>query len=263
MWHLPRTKLSIVTSKNLRRRIKIFFRRLPAHFFTSIKLNMKEIALYALLNGVSFTAELHKIEETTIRKWITELDYDNDPFFLKIRELVYKAASKAGIGKASELFSVPEATINILMHDFSRLDIEEIEEMEASDANPDVYSKKLAKSMKKSALAMFIKGKPESEIAVKLSLPLKRIRGWISSYSRFKTVGVKKLKKKHKAQPTPSNVLVDSDVEEIKSDTDDEVMEIAPEKPEILQDPQFPVDPNLESFANEDQFDEILKWSKY
>ena len=227
---------------------------------------MKEIALYALLNGVSFTAELHKIEETTIRKWITELDYDNDPFFLKIRELVYKAASKAGIGKASELFSVPEATINILMHDFSRLDIEEIEELEATDANPDVYSKKLAKSMKKSALAMYIKGKPESEIAVKLSLPLKRIRGWISSYSRFKTTGVKKLKlKKKKAQPPPSNVLVDSDVEEIKSDTNSEceVMEIQPDKPELPADPQNPSEPILESFQNEDQFDEILKWSKY
>jgi hypothetical protein len=53
---------------------------------------MKEIALYALLNGVSFTAEIHKLEESTIRRWIQELDYDHDQFFLKVRDLVFKAS---------------------------------------------------------------------------------------------------------------------------------------------------------------------------
>ena len=76
---------------------------------------MKEIALYALLNGVAFTAELHSLESATIRNWITQLDFDNDKFFKRIRELVFKAASKTNVKRASELVSVPEWTVRLMM----------------------------------------------------------------------------------------------------------------------------------------------------
>lgn len=92
--------------------------------------HMKEIALYALLNGVGFTAELHSLEESTIRKWIKELDYDNELFFVRVRELVYRAAVKSNVKRASELFSVPEWTVKLLMEDFKeRLDPAKLEEM--------------------------------------------------------------------------------------------------------------------------------------
>jgi hypothetical protein len=81
---------------------------------------MKEIALYALLNGVSFTAQLHSLEVSTVRNWIRELDFDSEPFFKRIRELVYTAAIKSNVRRTSELFDIPEIYINLLLEDFNK-----------------------------------------------------------------------------------------------------------------------------------------------
>jgi hypothetical protein len=73
---------------------------------------------------LAFTAELHSLEESTVRRWIKDLDYDNDQFFIKIRELVYKAAMKAGPTKTSELFNVPETTVKILLSEYNEIEFE-------------------------------------------------------------------------------------------------------------------------------------------
>lgn len=136
---------------------------------------MKEIALYALLNGIQFTANLHGLEKATIKTWIKELDFDKDPFFVKMRKFVLKAAKKIGVDRACQVFEVPRRTLEILNREFDE------PEQKASHITVDIPIKRLepeseTRETKKKALKLYIRGKNTSEIALALQIQEDRIR---------------------------------------------------------------------------------------
>mmetsp|Transcript_7228 Transcript_7228/g.13361 ORF Transcript_7228/g.13361 Transcript_7228/m.13361 type:complete len:162 (-) Transcript_7228:1323-1808(-) len=79
---------------------------------------MRELALYALLNGVFTTAKLHDIDELTVRIWLRKIDYENCDFFKAVREFVVKTALKVGPEKVSELLGIPIWTVKTLVSEY-------------------------------------------------------------------------------------------------------------------------------------------------
>ncbi|CAG9325196.1 unnamed protein product [Blepharisma stoltei] len=201
---------------------------------------MKEIALYALLNGIQFTANLHGLEKATIKAWIRDLDFDRDPFFVKLRNLVIKTAKKIGIERTCTLFEFPRRTLEILMQEFG--DEEVAVELPAKRSKPSNGDGKEAKMR---ALKMHIKGKSTTEISLALQIGQEKITKWVEFYEAKKRE--KKIAKKEEA---PVNVTV------ISSDSD---IDRKPKVEEIIKKVPDPV--NLEEIQEIDPFDLMFEES--
>ena len=142
---------------------------------------MKDLALYALLSGVSHTSKLHNVEEATVKRWIRDLDFGNDPFFAKLRELVLKCSTKAGREKAQEMFSVPRWTLEVLEKHFPQ-------------------EKTNFRELKKSALKMHLQEKTPEEISEVLGINSKPVSKWIQKFQKLKC---------KKEEPGPPKVSLD------------------------------------------------------
>jgi hypothetical protein len=54
------------------------------------------------------------------------INFDNDDFLRVIRGLVYKTAKKAGVGKAAQLFNIPDWMVRLLMEEYSDSDFSDV-----------------------------------------------------------------------------------------------------------------------------------------
>ena len=75
---------------------------------------MKDLAIYALLNGIAFTSELHNLDEVKLYEWIRNIDFENDRFFTDLRSQILTQIHREGPTRTSEDWAVPEWTLRKL-----------------------------------------------------------------------------------------------------------------------------------------------------
>ena len=151
----------------------------------NIVTNMKEVAIYALLNGISYTAEIHKLEESTVRRWIRDLDYKNEPFFTRLRDMLLKTVKKAGVEKTAELFGMPVNVLNILSQEEQQQASPQSLHSQSS-TKPEASDEKRSKAIKRRALKMHLRGRSIPYISRHLNINALKISNWISVFTQLK-----------------------------------------------------------------------------
>jgi hypothetical protein len=76
---------------------------------------MKELGIYGILKGTLYCSAVYGVEETTTKAWIRDLDFENNEFFIKLREYVVIMVYKLGLKNASEILEVPVKVLKMLM----------------------------------------------------------------------------------------------------------------------------------------------------
>mmetsp|Transcript_22913 Transcript_22913/g.22641 ORF Transcript_22913/g.22641 Transcript_22913/m.22641 type:complete len:125 (+) Transcript_22913:53-427(+) len=117
---------------------------------------MKEAALCAIIKGFEQSKKLYSIDEQKIRSLIQSLDFDHEPFFIKIRELISNVVNKVGAQKACETFHLPSS----MSEHFAS----------SSSSSENASESDLTKEKKKIAVKMSMSGKNTAEIALKLGV---------------------------------------------------------------------------------------------
>ncbi|CAG9318824.1 unnamed protein product [Blepharisma stoltei] len=74
---------------------------------------MREVALLALMRGVSNTSRVLGLEEKQVQEWIRQIGND-DPFFDALRGLLYESIKQSGIEGTSKTFKVAVPTLEKL-----------------------------------------------------------------------------------------------------------------------------------------------------
>ena len=149
---------------------------------------MKEVAIYALLNGISHTAEIHNLEESTVRRWIRDLDNEKEPFFVRLRELLFKTSKKAGLEKTADLFGMPVSVLNILTQEEQPQGPLYLDSNSSQHSNikPELKDEKPSKTLKRKALKMHIRGRSPHYISQHLKIHIHKISSWIHVYNQLR-----------------------------------------------------------------------------
>lgn len=211
----------------------------------TIVTNMKEVAIYALLNGISYTAELHKLEESTVRRWIRDLDYENEPFFTRLRDMLVKTSKKAGAEKTAELFGMPVNVINILSQEEQQQTNPQSLPSQSS-IKPEASDQNRSKAIKRRALKMHLRGRSIHYISQHLKISAAKIKSWISVFNQLKNPSCSSLpikKYKHEEafltqaqdEDSTQSSVPNSQTSCLASDSEVEVLKVVRKPIEVIE----------------------------
>jgi transposase-like protein len=198
---------------------------------------MKEVAIYALLNGISYTAEIHKLEESTVRRWIRDLDYENEPFFTRLRDMLLKTSKKAGVEKTAELFGMPVNVINILSQE-EQQQADSQSTPSQSSIKPEASDENRSKALKRRALRMHLRGRSIHYISQHLKINAKKIKSWISVFKQLKNPTSSSLpikKYKHEEEDSTQSSIPNSQTSYLASDSEIEVLKVVRKPIEVIE----------------------------
>ena len=75
----------------------------------------REYALYSMLNGLSTSSRVNSLEESTLRRFLSSLDWESDAFFEWLRALIRKCVLKLGPSQTSAIFSLDAEVLQVFI----------------------------------------------------------------------------------------------------------------------------------------------------
>jgi len=75
----------------------------------------REYAFYSMLNGLSTSSRVNSLEESTLRRFLATLDWEEDAVFLWLRTLIRKCIQKVGPSQTSAIFSLDPDALQVFI----------------------------------------------------------------------------------------------------------------------------------------------------
>ncbi|OMJ73048.1 hypothetical protein SteCoe_28348 [Stentor coeruleus] len=151
---------------------------------------IQDLCIYALITGIDSCSTSHNIDRQTLFYWTSDLDFDNNQFFIQMRRYIRIMISTFGIQDTAKILEIPLHILELFHNE---------------------YHKPISRRIKKRIINYYLKGIPLISISEFCNLPLEKIQDVISAY-KIIALEIQNKKKKEYCANFISNDVKEEDI---------------------------------------------------